>query len=220
MTAISAVVATVTLASGTTFLQRNAHEIRSVSHHTALYEVGPDGCEPFRRAQLSHPEHFTPPLCAPFASPAARTEAVAFVQHDAAGAFRWRGGTGPLTTPIQLVEAHLEDTELTQIDFDGVNLTGAHLDRADLSEAHLYAANLPGASLRAADLRNADLAASNLRGAHLEGANLDGAILQETYLTGATADSDTIWPRACDWRSAGVLCASCTEDLETGRQRP
>jgi uncharacterized protein YjbI with pentapeptide repeats len=73
------------------------------------------------------------------------------------------------------------ETEILDINLEGVNLAGCRLWKADLSKAYLSKANLNGAYLNQANLSEA-----NLSGAYLSGANLSKANLSEANLNGAT----------------------------------
>jgi hypothetical protein len=84
----------------------------------------------------------------------------------------------------------------------------------DLGGSLLRGARLYGAELTRADLGGADLRGADLRGAHLEQAMLCGADLQSArlggaHLEGAHASNETTWPRAFNWRAAGVVIAAC-----------
>ncbi len=66
-------------------------------------------------------------------------------------------------------------------------------------------ADLSGAYLVLAELRWAELWWANLEGANLSGTNLRGQNLSTARLTGATADSNTTWPKGFDPKAAGVI---------------
>lgn len=94
-----------------------------------------------------------------------------------------------------LVEAkcnglNLSDAILDNSDLSNANFTGAKLMGADLRNAKLQRTNLKGANLIIADLSGADLSNANLVDANLKGANLIGAKVEGADFSGA------IWP---DW---------------------
>jgi uncharacterized protein YjbI with pentapeptide repeats len=79
-------------------------------------------------------------------------------------------------------QGEMEPLDLRGTDLRGANLLKAHLERVDLSEVHLEAANLCGAYLEGAKLLYAHLEGVNLSAAHLEKASLNLANLVEGYL--------------------------------------
>jgi uncharacterized protein YjbI with pentapeptide repeats len=116
-----------------------------------------------------------------------------------------------LDVEIDLKEANLNETILSNVNLWGADLRGAQLrdaelQGADLRNAHLIGASLEGANLRraylvgtdfsAADLRSAnlwetdlnvaDLTKADLRKTNLVGANLRGANLSEAQFSSAT----------------------------------
>ena len=84
-----------------------------------------------------------------------------------------------------LVDADLQDANLSRANLFDANLEGADLLNADLDDANLFNANLHGAFLLDANLSRADLFNANLQDANLEGADLHGARLQDADLHGA-----------------------------------
>jgi uncharacterized protein YjbI with pentapeptide repeats len=97
-------------------------------------------------------------------------------------------GRGADFEGAQLLEAHLEKSDLSEACLKNANLYGAHLEKCNLSEACLEGANLYGAHLEGADLSYAHLERAQLYGAHLEGAHLSYAHLEGANLNDATHD--------------------------------
>lgn len=98
----------------------------------------------------------------------------------------------------QLVNTHLQFTNLA-----GSQLRGTQLDRSVLTSADLRECQLDGVSLVDADLSHAFLSGANLRGADLRRATLYGTDLRDADLTDAVlqdalADASTVWPSGFD----------------------
>ena len=94
--------------------------------------------------------------------------------------------------------ACLLDANLEQLDLSWQWFEGADMRRARLVGANLWGAHLGGADLRGADLSNAHLKGAWLRGALLHGADLTTADLSETNLSKARFDWKTRWPIGVD----------------------
>lgn len=78
---------------------------------------------------------------------------------------------------VLLIEAHLEEANLSEAHLEGANLSKAHLEKAHLDYAHLEEA-----SLKAANLEEASLYEAHLDKAHIEQANLNSANLSCIHL--------------------------------------
>ncbi len=94
------------------------------------------------------------------------------------------------TSSVDLSEANLRGTNLTETSLvkaymAGANLSKANLSGADLQGANLIRANLGGANLWSANLSGADLSDAHMWGANLNKANLYGANLSRAHLSGA-----------------------------------
>jgi uncharacterized protein YjbI with pentapeptide repeats len=103
----------------------------------------------------------------------------------------------------RLVEARLTDANLTGAVLANSNLERADLRRADLSGLRGNAADFDSANLEEANLTGAILVVSSLRNtrlrrAILDGANLLGARADGADLSGATYNSETIFPPDID----------------------
>jgi hypothetical protein len=103
--------------------------------------------------------------------------------------------SGAYLRRMVLIEANLNETDLTEADLIDADLNRTHLVGADLKGARLSAANLiqtdfSGANLRGTNLRGTNLSFTNLwwatcSAANLRGAILTGAIFAEVNLAGA-----------------------------------
>jgi len=94
---------------------------------------------------------------------------------------------------VNLQKANLKNADLREADLEGVNLQKVNLQRSDLRltnlrETNLWMADLHKADLRGADLTNADLEGADLEGTDLRGADLRGADLRGTDLTNASLE--------------------------------
>ncbi|NEQ51012.1 MAG: pentapeptide repeat-containing protein [Leptolyngbya sp. SIO3F4] len=83
-------------------------------------------------------------------------------------------------TIAYLVQANLQEAQLS-----AANLQKAYLYEANLQAAFLESANLQETDLTIANLQETSLIRANLQGASLYGANLQGAFLQIANLQGA-----------------------------------
>jgi hypothetical protein len=113
------------------------------------------------------------------------------VENTAKSSFDW-----PLKN-----EYSLEDIDLRETNFNGVNLSMIHLEGANLQGASLREANLEGTDLGRANLQMANLMHANLQRANLFGANLQGA-----RLYGANYGDSPL-----------ALCAACLETTYLAR---
>ena len=86
---------------------------------------------------------------------------------------------------LNLRGAYFVEADLQQVDFSGVSLNGSNCSHANLQYANLRGADLRGANLQYADLRWADLRGADLRGADLRDAQTTDAIFDEGNLLGA-----------------------------------
>ncbi len=104
-----------------------------------------------------------------------------------------------LEDPQKGEHANLNDEDLRDIDFNGLNLRDAELIRVDLREA-----NLNGLILDDADLGSSDLRRANLSNTKLIHADLRSANLTDSKLIGATLS-------AADLRGADLSYADLSE---------
>jgi len=126
------------------------------------------------------------------------------VAPDVLRSVSWRG--------LRLIEAKLDDANLSELDLAEAVITNASMRGATLTAAHLRGASLAGtdlsrANLGRADLAGADLRHSNLReatavGANLTRANLLRCDLHRTDLSAAHLPSDENVRLALRWRDA------------------
>lgn len=90
-----------------------------------------------------------------------------------------------LEDPRKGESARLNDEDLRDIDFNGVNLSDAELIRVDLREANLDGLILDNAELGSSDLRGANLSNTKLIHTDLRSANLTNSILKGATLSAA-----------------------------------
>ena len=83
-------------------------------------------------------------------------------------------------TDARLMRVNLDGIDLTQARLERTILTDASLRNAKLVQARIYRASLADADLTNADLSKADLSRSSLRGANMTGAKLDFALFFQT----------------------------------------
>ena len=100
---------------------------------------------------------------------------------------------------VNLCDADLRGTDLSNAILKDANLRGANLKGANLSNVELNDADLRGANLKDANLSDVELNDADLRGANLKDANLSNAKLNNANLKGA------------DLRSANLRGASLIE---------
>ena len=86
---------------------------------------------------------------------------------------------------LNLRGAYFVEANLEQADFSGAALNGSNCSHANFQSANLRGADLRGANFQSADLQYADLRGADLRGADLRDANTNSAILDESNLLGA-----------------------------------
>jgi PAS domain S-box-containing protein len=86
---------------------------------------------------------------------------------------------------LNLRGAYFVEANLKQADFSGAALNGSNCSHANFQSANLRGADLRGANFQFADLQYADLRGADLRGADLRDANTKSAILDESNLLGA-----------------------------------
>jgi PAS domain S-box-containing protein len=86
---------------------------------------------------------------------------------------------------LNLRGAYFVEADLQQADFSGAALNGSNCSYANFHSANLRGADLRGTNFQYADLRHADLRGADLRGADLRDANTTDAILDESNLQGA-----------------------------------
>ncbi|WP_271254847.1 PAS domain S-box protein [Pseudanabaena sp. Chao 1811] len=86
---------------------------------------------------------------------------------------------------LNLRGAYLVEAELSQVDFSGAALNGSNCSHANLQHANLRGADLRGANLQHADLKWADLRGADLRGADLRNADISGTVTDESNFLGA-----------------------------------
>jgi len=86
---------------------------------------------------------------------------------------------------LNLRGAYFVEANLEQADFSGAALNGSNCSYANFQSANLRGADLRGANFQSADLQYADLRGADLRGADLRDANTSSAILDESNLLGA-----------------------------------
>lgn len=77
---------------------------------------------------------------------------------------------------LNLCGAYFAEADLQEVDFSGAALNGSNCSHANFQYATLRGADLRGASFQSADLQWADLRGADLRGADLKDANTTGAI--------------------------------------------
>jgi uncharacterized protein YjbI with pentapeptide repeats len=93
----------------------------------------------------------------------------------------------------------LSNSDLSGSDLYGAFLCDAHFDSCKLIDADLRSAFLFRATFRNSDLRGARLSLDELGGAlSLNAVDLTDAILDGADFTGATYDSETIFPEGFD----------------------
>ena len=83
-------------------------------------------------------------------------------------------------TDARLMRVNLDGIDLTQARLERTILTDASLRNATLVQARIYRASLADADLTNADLSKADLSRSSLRGANMTGAKLDYTLFFQT----------------------------------------
>lgn len=120
----------------------------------------------------------------------------------------------PVTTRLTL---YLGRTDLRRVDLRDADLAGAWLGHSNLARAEFADVNLRGANLQGTNLMQARLSSTSLQGAILTGADLRGADLRDTdldgaSLAGAVANPQTQWPERFDWKAAGVVMESTSEE--------
>lgn len=86
---------------------------------------------------------------------------------------------------LNLRGAYFVEANLEQADFSGAALNGSNCSYANFQSVNLRGADLRGANFQSADLQYADLRGADLRGADLRDANTSSAILDESNLLGA-----------------------------------
>jgi uncharacterized protein YjbI with pentapeptide repeats len=124
----------------------------------------------------------------------ANQEQLAWLKRGAREWNRWREKNPKIE--IDISEAYLYSSDLSEADLSEADLSGANLSRADLSEADLSEADLSGANLSRAELSGAILYRADLSGADLSGADLGRADLGEADLSRADlseADLNKTW---------------------------
>ena len=80
---------------------------------------------------------------------------------------------------LNLRGAYFAEADLQEVDFNGVALNGSNCSHANLQSASLRGADLRGANFQYANLQNVDLRGTDLRGADLSNADTTGAIFDD-----------------------------------------
>ena len=80
---------------------------------------------------------------------------------------------------LNLRGAYFAEADLQEADFNGVALNGSNCSHANLQSASLRGADLRGANFQYANLQNVDLRGTDLRGADLSNADTTGAIFDD-----------------------------------------
>jgi PAS domain S-box-containing protein len=86
---------------------------------------------------------------------------------------------------LNLRGAYFVEADLQQADFSGAALNGSNCSHANFQSANLRGADLRGANFQSADLQWADLRGADLRGTDLRDANTTGAMLDDINFLGA-----------------------------------
>jgi uncharacterized protein YjbI with pentapeptide repeats len=92
---------------------------------------------------------------------------------------------------LDLSEANLQRSAMTNCDFSNANMNGATLDGAVLGFAHMEAVRFGGASLQRATFEGAFLNYAMFPGAALQNANLNSATLKGVWFDGANLSGAT-----------------------------
>lgn len=103
-----------------------------------------------------------------------------------------------------LIDADLRGTDLSGINFDGVDLAYTKLADADLSQCSFIGANLSSASMWHANLKNCTFDSSILDFADLDEANIDGCTFRGARI------KKTIFP------NARMALSMIEESIDTG----
>jgi len=85
---------------------------------------------------------------------------------------------------LNLRGAYFVEADLQQADFSGAALNGSNCSHANFQSANLRGADLRGANFQFADLQWADLRGADLRGTDLRDANTTGAMLDDINFLG------------------------------------
>jgi PAS domain S-box-containing protein len=86
---------------------------------------------------------------------------------------------------LNLRGAYFVEADLQQADFSGAALNGGNCSHANFQSTNLRGADLRGANFQSADLQWADLRGADLRGADLRDANTTGAMLDDIDFLGS-----------------------------------
>ncbi len=86
---------------------------------------------------------------------------------------------------LNLRGAYFAEADLQQADFSGAALNGSNCSHANFQSANLRGTDLRGANFQSADLQWADLRGADLRGTDLRDANTTGAMLDDINFLGA-----------------------------------